>query len=966
MLKKLLWTRWRKTFLKRIFVILASFFVVSTTLANYDNFLDNLRKTGIPVDEILESEEVSRYELTRLLNGVNCEDCVNTPQWMVDKYINPRWSDFTVMPGKDFDDIWYKWGIYNWEIYYYCVAYVGDSVRMRWYPEGVSPICDGKFCGNRNTTVGEFLQVILNIADQYTYQRYLANWTNIKNWMDNLVDWSYPDEYLNDDDKLLINSYATANLNGALPSEASMQTYLKYCMFNLNSCGMQTFGDIIQWYRPVAELNILYDHDIVEHEKFKDWDIHELVEWEYVLKTLYNLFKLIDCDFDDNYDCDDFNNTDDNCPNHYNPSQKDTDSDGIGDVCDDDIDGDGILNPIWIVDDLWRIVVSNRDDNMDNCLFVENPDQLDSDWDGIGDACENSDNYLWMYIKTSELNTTAPVTVNFEAITQWDIKWEISWDFGDGEYDVWQSVTHTFVQDGLYKIYANALWINNNANAVTTVLVWKNILESHGIQINVDNIGWSLPSEIKFKADTKWVFDKFEWNFGDGASVEKFDTNEIIKIFVDQSSYMVTLKWFKDGEVVAVANMIVWAWETEIASNLIASNLNPKKWQTISLSANILGFTEDDIKSVEWNWGNEEVEINSSLNNEHIYTSAWPRVIIQKIILANDQEIENFLTVNVRDGLLENSYGVETSPSVLIWNNFEDIRFKINNVWYMPEVLLTLNRYEEWFTENSTENLENWPKYFDHRYNKEWIYFPKTSVFVNECIALETIETIAISNDDICLEAQLNNTLDQYQCDLDGDWIPDICDDDIDGDGITNLIWIIDFEQEDCNINMDNINWDIVSTHNDICGLDNCPTINNDNQMDLNNNWWWDSCDWLYYDNWNDNWINWDWDIDSDWDWIIDDLDACPLIPENYNWIEDFDGCPEIWSSADCNLGNINYDDVGINPIIPTECLSCPCAFSDFANDLILDDKVQATLWDLDMNVMYSESIPEPIKQFLE
>jgi hypothetical protein len=44
---------------------------------------------------------------------------------------------------------------------------------------------------------------------------------------------------------------------------------------------------------------------------------------------LYNVFEIVDCDFDDDYDCDGIPNAEDNCPNHYNPSQKDTDGNGI-------------------------------------------------------------------------------------------------------------------------------------------------------------------------------------------------------------------------------------------------------------------------------------------------------------------------------------------------------------------------------------------------------------------------------------------------------------------------------------------------------------------------------------------------------------------------------------------------------------------------------------------------------------
>jgi len=63
-----------------------------------------------------------------------------------------------------------------------------------------------------------------------------------------------------------------------------------------------------------------------------------------------------------------------------------------------------------------------------------------------------------------------------------------------------------------------------------------------------------------------------------------------------------------------------------------------------------------------------------------------------------------------------------------------------------------------------------------------------------------------------------------------------------------------------------------------------------------------------------------------------------------------------------------NQDDIVDceNIICPTECLSCPCAFSDFANDLMLDDKIKASLWDYNTEILYSESIPEPIRQYLE
>ena len=142
-------------------------------------------------------------------------------------------------------------------------------------------------------------------------------------------------------------------------------------------------------------------------------------------------------------DMDGIQDNQDNCPEASNPNQTDTDEDGTGDVCDSDLDGDGVENDndaypndnsehtdtdgdnigdnadvdddndgLNDTDDAFPLDASetldtdgdgignNGDadddgdgvtDTMDNCQFVVNPDQSDADGDGIGTACDGDE-----------------------------------------------------------------------------------------------------------------------------------------------------------------------------------------------------------------------------------------------------------------------------------------------------------------------------------------------------------------------------------------------------------------------------------------------------------------------------------------------------------------------------------------------------------------------------------------------
>lgn len=161
---------------------------------------------------------------------------------------------------------------------------------------------------------------------------------------------------------------------------------------------------------------------------------------------------------------------------------------------------------------------------------------------------------------------------------------------------------------------------------------------------------------------------------------------------------------------------------------------------------------------------------------------------------------------------------------------------------------------------------------------------------------------------------------------MDKDGIPDVCDNDIDGDGIENMLGLIARQPLNCNYTTDDLNQDVIAETIDRIekgdDLDNCSLTVNPDQKDLNGNFIGDACENLIKV-----------DGDSDDDGIIDSQDACPDTPENFNGIEDGDGCPEFVDTTDIDPG-----------VTAAQCNACPCPYAQSDADLVQGDKVRAVL----------------------
>jgi len=940
--------------MKKYFWLLLSsiVFLWTSVFATYEDFSKELETMGVDIKKIESQHSISRYEVTRLLNSVECRDCIIPHQSMINKYVQNFRSAFIAQEDKDFSDISYLGGIYNNQSYYYCVAYVGDNSYMKWYPQATSPICEGQFCGEKNMTTAEFIQVVINIIGKYIYRDINVDRKKIEAWLYTVNPGSYQDKVLHTQDKTIIQENSKiCESTCRLQNQHEISTYLKYCMFNLKSCNMQEIGRIKQWYRPVAEINLLNTQNIINIEENIRRAVDKNIDGKTVLETLYKAHNIISCDFDHDYDCDGIPNHKDNCPNHYNPQQRDANKNGIGNVCDDDIDGDGIKNPIGIVDDNDTIVISKRTEHMDNCLFVINPDQQDSNGNGIGDACEDIQKYIGVYIDIDKLTWIAPLTTTFTAITSGEEIQNTLRDFGDGYQKEGNPAIHTFLSPWVYNVEVRVQSEHNEAKAYIRVIIWWEKGNTNTLQARANSIGDKHTKEITLSTIAIGSFDHIERSFPkEHQTLLSTQHEPLKKTFTLSGDHPVIVKWYTDGILSAISYFTIGIGETARWALLRSNINNPEIYENILLNTTTYRISQEDLIMVDRDFGDDTKITNTTLTMEYAYATPGKKVISQTIHLTDGKKLQNNITLYITDKSALASYALRMVPSKLIANIGEKITFMFNILGIAPKTPIShMIQFSDGNYQKDTTIANS-----THVYQKNGLQQPQTTMEIDQCIYLQNQATIGIQWKDICLDAITQWTLWQFKCDLDGDGIPDICDEDIDGDGIPNLIWILLFENPDCSIITDhidpqmNVNLDILQKHyQNVCSLDNAPFNANPDQLDLNMDGIGDiQKETPIFDQAL---------LDSDGDGIPDIYDLCPHIKGL--WSPDW--CPKIENELMCNDTIIDRmldrDQIVITPI---ECNQCPCPFSDIASDLTHNDSVRAILRDKEKTIPYRFSLP--------
>ena len=936
----------------------------------------------VGIENIIDRGTVTRYELSSFLNLASCEDCTAPSKEQINTYSEQRREDAKNIEGNNVDDILPGKQFHEDKEYSVCVAKVVENQWMTWYPKLSSPFCPGRFCGTNTLTRWEFSQAIIKFYGEDLYSLASIDRNDFSSWIDE------SGVVLDESSKTVLDEARGACSSDScwISSSDQFDLYIKYCRNNLNACGMQSTSSIWEWEVSIVPTNILFDLNLVRRETINDLGKFDAVPSSVFLDIMDSIIRQSNCQWSNDEDDDGVVNDEDNCAFEYNPRQADMDGDNMWDVCDYDIDWDGSLNIPWVVDDRWNLYFARVWDSADNCILTPNPDQKDRDYDRIWNACDSDEKSLanpnaWddlvddrltsgsLEIKASTTQWASPLLVDFEAISDSEFS-EIQWYFGDGSWSKRITPDHVFANDWVWTVRAVATFTDGSKAAAKQSIHVKWWATSFvAFEAKAEPLSWKTPLEVNFQHVYQWELDTIVRIIGD-EEVWVQAGQDYIHTFENEWMYEVLAQWYRLSQLVAQSRVSVDVldeesnelWRSAIlqAKDLLITQGEDNEFLTI-----LDGFDEDDILRVTWNIWDFQI---STLDPSYVYRfgQAWPTLIKQ--------------TIEFKDGYpaLIQEMTVYVIPS-WDWNppmgSYMEIDKSLIQVW--EEVAATIVLEEgtiediksiRWVRDGRTYNVNELEQIMV--FQKSWSKRIVAHIITQDGALLIMESTINVLWNDACL------TNDGF-CDFDEDGIVDICDEDIDGDGVENLLGILIWENEQCLFTRWIIDLERLEEQIDRIRsweeLDNCPFSSNSNQEDADGDIYGDVCDSKPWE--NDGEIDEN-EKDSDNDGIIDKEDACPKLAENFNGKEDEDGCPEIgtwgwwnagwsvwwWSNGWWFGGGWwvwNDDDSYLEA---DACYQCPCPKADFASQLMPWDRVKAVLVDPSEEKVYSHSAPKLVR----
>ena len=84
-----------------MFIVIFGFNILHAYTQQIDeisNFETKAQQAGINLNSIKSQTTISRYTVTKLLNAVECNDCIIPSQSIISYYTEPFWGNFTVQP----------------------------------------------------------------------------------------------------------------------------------------------------------------------------------------------------------------------------------------------------------------------------------------------------------------------------------------------------------------------------------------------------------------------------------------------------------------------------------------------------------------------------------------------------------------------------------------------------------------------------------------------------------------------------------------------------------------------------------------------------------------------------------------------------------------------------------------------------------------------------------------------------